>query len=359
MIESSRNSRLPSIQVLRGIAASLVVYYHYSGLFEGLSPRYCWFVHSGFGTLGASGVDIFFVISGFIMVYTTTRKAGASDAVGFLRRRAHRIYPLYWVWTSALFCLWRTGIALKTYHFSPSYVVKSYLLIPAYDGTAYRPLLAVGWTLSFEMFFYVAFSCAILLRLKRGKLAFLAGFFAFTCLLAKYLLPQGGMRFLLTDPIILEFLFGAFAAEVLLRFASSSRGKVMRILPATLIGLGSASLIIVAKFHMPDFMRAAYYGIPALSIVFGAALLGSRECPRWLVFLGDASYSIYLTHTIVVMVFDWVLRHFHLVDRVSPDISILLAAPITIALCCISYPLVERPLTASPTRRRELVPRSA
>ena len=92
----------------------------------------------------------------------------------------------------------------------------------------FQPLLGQGWTLSFEMFFYLVFGCAILLKLTSGKLPFLAAAFAVLVLLGRFLAPNSGMRYLLTNPIILEFLFGVFVAEVIMRLPAIRSDRLAR-----------------------------------------------------------------------------------------------------------------------------------
>jgi peptidoglycan/LPS O-acetylase OafA/YrhL len=349
VIEGKRDMRLPTIQVLRGIAASLVAFYHFSGNFT----MHSWLIESGFSRIGAAGVDIFFVISGFIMVYTTRRKTGARDALTFIKRRALRIYPLYWFWTTVLLALWGIGVLLQMYHglslkkyqFSAFFIFSSFVLLPSYDGVAFRPLLAQGWTLSFEMFFYAAFSCAILMRLKKAKLVFLAAAFVVLSLCGRCLGAQNGLRHLFTDPIVLEFLYGVLAAEVLLRVPERRNRKIAQTLPLVLIGLGVVGLLSTAWTNPPLSLRYLFYGLPALLIVSGAAMFGSAPRPRFLVYIGDASYSIYLTHTFAATAFFLALGRIAILGRIPPDAVILAGGLMAIAGCSLTYLLVERPIT--------------
>ena len=334
--------RLPSIQALRGIAASAVVLYHWSGLFESLQPQgRSRIIQSGLGGLGACGVDIFFAISGFIMVYTTQNKSGVGDSLIFLKRRALRIYPLYWIWTTVLLGLWLAGF-LQSQHYSIRFLVESYLLYPAFDGVMFRPLLGQGWTLSFEMLFYAVFAGSILLGLKRTKLPYLAAVFAVLMVCGRLLPARSGAAFLLTNPILLEFLYGVLVAEIVLRSANSGRLRRHGV-PWILCSLGCILLLCTLKTGS-EHGRCLYWGIPAFMIVLGAALRGTEHVPVWLVFLGDASYSIYLAHIVCAMFFDWVLVRFHLAGRVSPDLAIVLAVAITIVLCSLTYRWMEKPL---------------
>jgi exopolysaccharide production protein ExoZ len=347
---------LPGLQVLRGIAASLVVFHHFAGIYQDRSHGSSWISGSGLGNLGRCGVDIFFVISGFIMVYTTGGKDGAGDALIFIRRRILRIYPLYWIWTSVLLVLWLGGAVEQLRHYSTGYLIRSYLLIPAFNGKYFEPLLQPGWTLSFEMLFYVVFSCGVLLNLRSGKILFLAAAFSLMALLARLLAADSGMRYLLTNPIIVEFLFGVLIAEMLTRLPALRSNRLSRILPAALISVGALALLCTVKIPDADSMRFALYGIPAFFVVLGAAMLGSAGAPKFLVYLGDASYSIYLAHFFLAQAYASALKHLPIFNRVSPDAAILLAGAATIAMSSATYALMERPLTSALAFRTSTTP---
>ena len=229
-IEARSQPKVPAIQVLRGIAASLVVLNHYSMIYGESGSRRSWIVGSGFGDIGACGVDLFFVISGFIMVYTTTDKSGMRDAFDFIERRALRIYPLYWLWTTVLLLLWGGGFALTKSRLSVSYLINSYLLFPSFNGHNYHPVLGQGWTLSFEILFYLVFACTLLVKARRARVVVLALSFAALFLCGRFLLPDGSVRYLIADPMILEFLFGALAAEIMLRTRPCRPGFANRVL---------------------------------------------------------------------------------------------------------------------------------
>jgi exopolysaccharide production protein ExoZ len=342
---TNRDTRLPAIQVLRGIAASLVVFHHYSLVLTEFSPAHSWIVDSGLGKIGACGVDIFFAISGFIMVYTTQSKAGVKDALVFVTRRGFRIYPLYWVWSTVLLALWASGFALTSHHYSVGFLITSFLLIPSFNGHSFHPLLDQGWTLSFEMLFYVVFAGCILLRLRKSKLAFLIGSFAMLSCVSVLLPSDSGIRYLLSDHITIEFLYGVLAAEVLLRLPATFTAWWVRVLPFALMVIGCVALLGTVGLEMPDSMRFVTYGLPALLIVFAAAMRGPTPCPRLLVYFGDASYSIYLTHGFFSMAYGMALKHSSLLTRLSSDAAIVAAGIITILLSSLTHLLVERPLT--------------
>ena len=156
------NSQAPlaSIQVLRAAAALAVLFAHLWPALaqfgnENIIPNF---------TFGAAGVDLFFVISGFIMVYTSERLFGQRDGPGrFLTRRLIRIVPMYWALTTLVVVAWY-GVKLPD-HTTWTNVVGSYLFIPTLKpGGGTAPVLGVGWTLNYEMLFYFLFAITIMFQ---------------------------------------------------------------------------------------------------------------------------------------------------------------------------------------------------
>ena len=160
--ELSGGGHFSSIQILRGMAALFVVFFHVSEMLlqytdrQGIFCRFASLWHTG-----AAGVDLFFIISGFVMVQSTRdkfQKNGSSSE--FMLRRIIRIVPLYWLYTSVMLVLVLLPFTLKNQVFSGWYTVASYLFIPVLNPASGLdlPLLAPGWTLSYEMYFYLIFA---------------------------------------------------------------------------------------------------------------------------------------------------------------------------------------------------------
>lgn len=339
-----RRHKLDEIQVLRGVAALAVVFHHYALAVQEYGPSRSWIVSSNLGALGACGVDVFFVISGFIMVYVTSLDAGADAAREFLRRRVQRVLPLYWVWTTVVLMLWLSGLALKSHHFGWPYIVASYLLIPVFNGASSHPLLDPGWTLSFEMFFYVLFAVSIWLGGVRHRIVVLLAGFVITMLAALLTLPAGSaLRGMLTNPLILEFLYGVCVAHLVGRLdLGRRRVQVGRVL----LVAGACALLAAAWINAPAPLRAFVWGIPSALVVAGAALLTGKDRPRSLILLGDASYSLYLSHSLIVNAFAMVFKHSHRLQGIAGDFWIVAGTLLTVPTGIIAYLWVEKPLTA-------------
>ncbi len=283
-----------TIQALRAIAALLVVVYHAFDMWEVRikhgAPAPMW-------TNGAAGVDIFFVISGFVMVVSSRRLLSQPRAwMTFMRHRIVRIAPLYWLLTTLKLALvlFFADLALRS-NLDPDYVLRSYLFLPVVDSAGhFRPLLPVGWTLTYEFVFYLLFALALGLRVDVLRVIIPA--FALFVGLALLRTEDWPPWTILFSTIVVEFLFGVALAKATLR------GWALPPVVAAIAVLAGFALILIIP-EGPENLRTLAWGVPALAIVAGAVSLETRiarALPRWLLALGDASYSIYLVHGFVL-----------------------------------------------------------
>jgi exopolysaccharide production protein ExoZ len=306
---------LSSIQVLRGVAAVMVVLFHVLGF-----------------QIGSAGVDIFFVISGFIMFHTNCEVFGhPGAAILFLKRRILRIAPLYWLCTA--FAVW-PKVEIKT-------LIASILFVPVRSGDgSIHTVLAPGWTLNFEMFFYVIFALGLVLPRRYGLSAIVATLSALI-LLGLATKPIEAAFLYWTNPLILEFIFGMAIAY------TYEKGKTL----SSEMGMGMSAFgaLVLAAFSFshyptptPNRLYSGYlalsWGLPAALIVAGAALSdrGAFAPAQWRIpqLLGDASYSIYLTHLLVLDA----VRRFHVPHLGIPTVLVTLLVGIGVHF------YVERPV---------------
>lgn len=315
------HSTLYSIQALRGIAALLVLFFHIFEL-QSLTPGNPKDLIDGPWARGYAGVDLFFVISGFIMVYITDARQGSlANAGRFIANRVTRIYPLWWLLCAILaaYYILTTGRAVSPdlsgrINGDGLYLLRSFLLIPQ----DVPPINGLGWTLIHEMYFYVIFAVLLLLPARAryfglwiwGVVTALLFGFGFAAYQAGSVLQLGAS--LLT----LEFLAGAGAAWLILR------GYVFA--PKLCLILGIICAICALLFYKErgqDLMlwgRVAVYTLPFALIIYGAVALeraGRLSVPRALIRLGDWSYSLYLSHLLVLGV----------IIRILPKVSDSLA----------------------------------
>jgi exopolysaccharide production protein ExoZ len=333
--------KLQSIQILRGVAAIFVVISHLCTQMRDNHPMTCFL--GPFANLGGIGVDIFFVISGFIMVVTTFGRAdGLGASLNFLRKRALRIYPVYWIWTTLLLLLWGLKLADQPPSLTPSCVIASYLLWPTLnDAGKWMPMINQGWSLSFELYFYLFFAAAIAVKARRSMMLFLlAAFLALFALSQIARLPPS-LDYLFSSPLVFEFLLGVIAGFIYARVRGGEN------LAAAIVMLFFATIgILFALFSTLPLPHLLTHGLPAMLLVFGASLLPVRNIRLSLpIFLGDASYSIYLTHSFLLGVSGNLLRK-GIGTQIQPDLLIILLTIFFVAICVQAYRFVEAPLIA-------------
>jgi exopolysaccharide production protein ExoZ len=300
------------VQYLRGLAAMLVVLHHARDQFPATQALVPTAAFQG-------GVDIFFVISGFIMMYTTTRQP--MTGWQFFKRRLIRILPLYWSMTALVAVA--AAIAPRLFHdtrFTFMELVTSLFFVPwPNPGTNppdIAPLIKLGWTLNYEMFFYVFFALFVALApLKRlGAIAV-----TFSALAAVWIILQPTqiqIRYW-SDPIILEFVVGCCIGLV------EAKGLLSRV-PVTLsfllLAVSSFAFLYLGQIVDADgLVRVAYRGLPAIGITLAVICLdriGALSFPArisaFALMLGNASYAIYLSHLYSVRGFSIVWERLHL-----------------------------------------------
>lgn len=343
---SHRSGKLRGVEAGRGVAALLVVLVHASDM---LSPgKY-------FGALpfdGAfrfahAGVDFFFVLSGFIIYHVHRADIGLPGRVGtYAWKRFARIYPTYWV-VMAGFGL----ILLYSPERDPSVtsignIIASVLLLPRRQD----PILGVAWTLRHELMFYALFGVLLLNRTAGravlGIWAVLIGLnvVVFTATGSPFF--HGMANYLPFRVFNLEFFFGMGVA-ILLGRGTAWRPRLLLLL-GVLIFFGDGMFESFGP-HLPAEWppRQLAYGVGAALALYGlvgAERAGTLKVPRVLFALGTASYSIYLTHLIAVMILQQALLRIRPYVPLPLDVSFLMIAAIAVLGGVAFSTLVEQPL---------------
>lgn len=289
---------------MRAIAALLVVFAHLPGIEDKHSPDQ---ILPLITRLGISGVDLFFVISGFIMIYVTWNTPRNFRQMGkFLFARFTRIYPLYWLIAGMIYVAWRISPDLISFDPEATSLWRSFFLLP--DNT--YPMLKVAWTLIHELYFYLVFALCLLLpkRLLMVGLSIWAG--AILILQNSGFCPLSPTWRLMINPMGLEFYLGAIVGWLYMRSNALP-------LPRSILGLGVAlfiaALVYQAGFALDPFptdaRRTVIFGIPSALIVYGIVGVeqGGTKASAPLVMTGDWSYSLYLSHilTLSVLGYGW------------------------------------------------------
>lgn len=234
----------------------------------------------------SSGVDIFFIISGFLMVYVSRNVVGATE---FFYNRLLRVAPLYWLLTLVLGIAILAQPRLSEKPVDEWMLVKSMLFIPTDLGpsTLQTTIVSVGWTLVYEMYFYTLFALALALRLPVRVL--IAALIMATC--AHPFVGNFYLR-IYTSPMLLEFAIGmalGCAPKMITWLQLKARAPM-------LLAIGVLALIAGGMLAGPQMVyRPLLIGVPAALIV-AAAIAMPVHSVFALELLGNASYSIYLFH---------------------------------------------------------------
>jgi exopolysaccharide production protein ExoZ len=318
---SVAGDRIVSLQVLRFAAATGVIALHAWQILGKTDPRHLGLI----GEFGPAGVDMFFVLSGFIITSVSRGKT----AIDFLRRRLTRVLPLYWFLTAVMMI-----IQLAAGTFDPHRVLASFLFVPTLGN---GPYILTGWTLCFEILFYLCFAITLL----RPKLLVPLAIALYVTAAAARELYGGALLQFVGNPLILEFLGGCLIAML-------PRSRTLMWLSATCAI--AWSIIIIANgyeagAYQPVYsgdavwLRVLMWGTPAFLLVYfltQVRLTGGAW--KRLSYLGDASYSAYLVH-------DFILILLVMVSGIAPPgVATLLAIIFCWWIAVLVHEGVEKPL---------------
>jgi len=330
-----------NIQYLRGVAAGMVLLFHIafweSRVAGGSSALPAWL------RVGDAGVDLFFVISGFIMVHIQQARLDTPLTYrNFLTKRLTRIYPPYWIVTLCLIPLLILKPSLFNNYYENQVDLPASLLLTPQD---YTPLLSVGWTLIHEVYFYVVVSMALIFNF-RGRIIFglawatlaTGGFYAIN--------SQGLGED--TDSNLLKLACSPFSLTFLLGYFLGLSRDALRKCPAWFLGcllvIGISALLIGSSFIpsvgvYPDnnhMFRLLLYGLPCSLLVASAVGLEHKlahlQTCRPLMLLGDASYALYLVHLPIVAGFYVVVG----LKGIREPIPLIASAVVCCLICLIS-----------------------
>jgi exopolysaccharide production protein ExoZ len=332
---------LETLQVLRALAAMAVMTFHGAEILELRAG------HAALGPLfapGHHGVDLFFVLSGFIIRLTGPRAGGARP---FLGRRFVRLFPVYWLVTGLLLIAYaaapRSGMAHKG---DLGVIVQSVLLLPAP-----RHVVGVAWTLVYEVWFYALFGL-LWFRSRTIFYGVLVGWCAVDAVALWVLAwrPESHALRTLLNPILCEFLLGCLAAEIFVRV----RGRAAA--PAFALGAGAFAAAWLAALLGARLDRVVAFGVPSVLLVYGGAGLRVRW-PRALVAVGDASYSLYLIHGTAISALLTLAAQVGFLECAGGGLGSVVIYALTLSSAIVFHRLVEAPLL-SVCRQRWLEPRA-
>jgi peptidoglycan/LPS O-acetylase OafA/YrhL len=347
--------KLYSVQYLRAIAALLVIHCHAMDLQHMLRLGA---VHEHFFYLenfGAIGVDIFFVISGFIISFISRSDTGGAAAKEFIKRRWIRVVPVYYIASSIFFCLMLMAPHIL---WDKREIIKTITLLPLldYGASIWTPVITIGWTLGFEFFFYLLYAVLIALSVVKKDLWLVVTVTAL--FLLGWFFPIKNIQWeFFTSPMILEFAMG-----VLIAMVYKSQRKIPVALSWLLVAAGIASFVALIIFGYGEVSKAGLildgffvekriliWGAPSAMLVAGLVWLEKakpymvRE-HKWMLFLGDASYSIYLVHPICYIIVGAIFKRLQQLHIVQGDVFILMCMALSILAASLFHLYIEKPV---------------
>jgi len=337
----TQSTTLLNLHLLRAIAALAVVYFHTASE-AGLNLPF---------QIGAHGVDLFFVISGFVIAYI-----GSRSPQRFLLRRIIRIVPFYWTATLAVFML--AMIAPRVLHSSRADIVQlicSLFFIPretAYAGIV--PTLVLGWSLNYEMYFYLVFAAALAVSPRRAPMLCAAAIAFVTVTIDATGISSPTARFY-ARPLVFEFVFGLgmfylFAAMERridwFQERRSLRGMLWLTAVGALIAIGVEESH--QQFGLPRVMAA---GVPAAALLFAALALervyGVRAQSRLAFLIGESSYILYLIHPYVIYgLLRTVVPHRDTLSTPTTVVLIVALLVVSTTVAILMHLWFERPIIA-------------
>ena len=310
-----------NLQLLRAFAAINVVYLHV--LIGGESYGKPSIVFPYVGGWGANGVDIFFVISGFVMIYT--HSINPKTIINFYKSRILRIVPVYWLITSFIILIYFLFPNIfRSLIIDIKSSISSFLFVSQLLNSSH-PIINLGWTLEWEMLFYLIFGLALYFRTLNRII--ISIFFMMILIV-----------FVSEKLYFLEFFLGVISGYLYIKLKKINQNTGFIIL---VLGILALLMSVNPNSKLVDYDRVLIWGLPATLIVIGATY-SKQVKNKFILYLGDASYSIYLLQMLTIPGFYKIITHLNInIDNTFLSIICLLSS---ITFGCLFYSYVEKKL---------------
>lgn len=334
------NKRLDFLQIFRGLAALLVLFHHTDDI---LSNHHNYHYFGGIFEPGWSGVDFFFVLSGFIIYYIHYKDIGKPNAFKpFIQKRFIRVYPMTWLVVIPIIPMFFLfpGFGDPGVQTNPWVILKQLFLFPQE-----RVVLDVSWTLSHEILFYLLFG--LLIISGRTIVKTVIGIWILLTLLSMVNIinfESWGLNFLIS-PFHIEFVFGCIAAYVYLNYNLKKSSMYILVFGVLLfISTWVLRLLeILPKYQVESILL---FGTSSFFIVLGSVYISINKT-NWskiFLFIGDASFSIYLTHFPAISLLNKMFATLGLYEKLGYFLATSIIIAITLIIGCIAYQLIEKQL---------------
>lgn len=331
--------KIQSLQVLRGVAAIFVALYHvYIILDEHTGVK----IFEPLTRFGFLGVNLFFVISGLV-IFTVHRAdfGEVSRIPNYLYKRFSRVYPIYWIYLTVFLVAAYAGLGYPDFSWAPINIFSSYALFSFNDPVTFP--LKVAWTLFYEIRFYLIFIVFFFSR----TLGYVVCSIWAALLVAAYFLKLDAPLDML-EPWNVYFLFGIVGALMVERLSPTWGIGLFAAGLAMLVYYGTAYYIPVIAVLAREYSYLHFLLAPAFTLVLTGLILAERryslKMPKLAMFVGDASYSIYLVHSAVISLLSIIAAKFGLMALLGQEILFVVLFLASVTAGSVAYLLVEVPL---------------
>lgn len=328
-MSENKAGRLSMVQVSRGIAILFVLIGHLNILYYS-KFQYDWFYMGRWERTG--GVDFFFIVTGFMIYYLYHRHIGVkSKAHEFLIKRLIRIYPLLWIFTVVTIILFTLFPSLGK-GYTTEEIVKSLILLPMKE-----PIISSAWSLSHVMFFYILFAC-LMFSPKVFK-PILIGWATATVFIELVFSEVASFLFSFST---LEIVCGSLVAYLMLNYKLGYSTHMIILGFAGYLFVWLNNVYAFAAIHAP-----LLYCLFSMLIMLGISIKDRkiREIPKSLSLMGDASYSIYITHGPFLQLYIIIFQKLHVIGSLGYFLSMCLVILCTVLSACAVYKLIEKPMS--------------
>ncbi|KOE60511.1 acyltransferase family protein [Aggregatibacter actinomycetemcomitans] len=329
-----------NIQALRGIASLLVFFAHLVSFKPGIMPD--WAVYYGYYLFGPTGVDIFFVISGFVVTLVAFKDSNSNDccrsAFVFLVKRVIRIYPVYWVVLGGAF------LASSFVKLAPDWFPEVSLFKLLTLTTVTNSKVMVAWTLAYEMFFYLVLTLAIFFRKKFFLFLYSWIFFEIIIISLVAVYKPEWNSYIPFNPQILQFCVGCIIAQFIVTY-KVSYGRTIFVFGAILFVVMAYVNVELGSWESP-YNRVLTLTLPSAMLVYGAVVSekdSSFRLPGILEFFGNISFSLYLWHQLVFYVGEFYIRNNDPFYEQNKTMMVFFISFLAFLVSIISYNFIEKP----------------
>lgn len=366
-ISARENDKLGTIQLLRGLAALMVVFGHYCGYLNGvysdpnIGPKL--FPNAAFS------VDVFFIISGFIMVYSTNRSL-KRPVVDFFIKRFFRIFPVYYfvlIATLLIYYLDFSSLSFTGEAESISSIIKSFLLIPL-DISAQAPfygysLVQTAWTLSYEIYFYIVFGVSMLFSIKYRSIICIT-FIIAACVLIQYFHTKGFTTFpydvtyskvnamsgllFISNPIVLDFVIGIIIGEIYFKIKNKywNNTAIFYIAIGMVLFAANAWVSTFGAGHGLIWKHGLLAGGIATFLFCGLLYIDKYQklsLPKWVYYFGAISYSLYIAHIPLQLIIGKMQMQIFAIPLDNGFVKFICMVALAIYVAAILHKFIEQP----------------